>query len=63
MFSRADLIVGLRRIAESPDGVAHRQTLFRAALMLDRDANTIFTCQSCSRAKAHSEREGDPAQP
>lgn len=37
--NRADVIAYLRWLADQPDGVQHRQWLFHAALMLDRDVS------------------------
>lgn len=39
---RADVIRYLRALADHKDGVNHRQVLFRAAVMLDRDVTTTF---------------------
>ena len=39
---RADVVAYLRWLADQPSGTAHRQVLFRAALLISRDATTIF---------------------
>lgn len=54
MNGRADVIAYLRWLADQPDGVAHRDVLFRAALMLDRDNSTVFV-----DALTQQERHGD----
>lgn len=50
---RAELIAYLRWLADQPDGVAHRDVLFRAALLLDRDSTAVFMVVT------EQERHGD----
>lgn len=56
MNGRADVIAYLRTLADSKDGVEHRQWLFRAALMLDRDVSVTFVDR---RPAPIQERHGD----
>jgi len=37
---RRDVVAYLRWLADQPDGIDHRQVLFRAALIITRDGNT-----------------------
>jgi hypothetical protein len=50
--NRADVIAGLRALADSQHGVMYRDLLFRAALMLDRDHTLVFV-----ERKPHPEQE------
>ena len=42
MTNRAATIAYLRHLADQPEGIRHRDWLFAAALMLDRDVNTVW---------------------
>lgn len=52
MTGRADVIAYLRALADHKDGIHHRQMLFRAALLLDRDVSVVF-----APYKPHPEQE------
>jgi hypothetical protein len=59
MIGRTEVIAYLRRLADKPEGIVHRAWLFQAALMLDRDVNTIFRCSRCKETHVTEQREGD----
>ena len=58
MTGRAETVAYLRWLADQPDGIPHRQVLFRAALLITRDHDTVFTSQQLPGAR----RTGEPIQ-
>jgi hypothetical protein len=57
-IGRSDVIAYLRWLADQPGVIPHRQWLFHAALMLDRDVSTRFVPMKSSTSM---ERHGDQA--
>lgn len=52
-IGRDDVVAYLKWLADSPDGMAHRHWLFHAALIIKRDAHTVYV--------PREERHGDQA--
>ena len=57
-IDRHDVIRYLRWLADQPEGVKHRDVLFRAALIIDRDATIVFVPMTPA---VLTERHGDQA--
>lgn len=56
---KAEVIAGLRWLADQPGGIPHRALLFRAAWLLQRDESVTFIRQSDPLPALTEQRSGD----
>lgn len=56
---KAEVIAGLRWLADQPGGVPHRALLFRAAWLLQRDEAVIFASDKQPIPALTEQRSGD----
>lgn len=54
-MTRQDVAVYLQWLADQPDGVAHRAVLFRAALIINRDASVVIVDTRNQNDATHAE--------
>ena len=55
----AEIIAGLRWLADQPAGIPHRVLLFRAAWLIQRDESVVFVCKSDPIPALTEQRSGD----